>query len=493
MKAGPVVVVVGGGIAGVSCVEALIQDNSEDDRQVKQIILVSEERLVKRVINYESRGRQLENFDVLQSDPSELINSEFSNGLECKFIHGTVKAICHSEKYLVIENIEQPNLSRLSFNILCLCNGALPRTLNCVKLGDQEEINKRLIVIRDISTVQDFRTKLADCRHIAIVGNGGISLELVHKITNCKKTWIVRDESIGLPFFDSGAAKFLLDSISDNTSSVEKDNRLRYVPTKSSSERTTFGPALGPNWARDLELLGLIRSDAELEIIYNDEIDEIRYTFGEDEYPLEVLTRSSKMVRCDLVAVAIGVEPNNLDVIDSRLEVSTKDGGILIDTEMRTNLNLIYAAGDTVSCEKWPASDLWFQMRLWTQARQMGFYAGRCIVAHLVGLNPTIYSNFDCFTHCTRFLDFQLILLGQYNGQLLTDTEAKDCEIMARVNPGKDYVKLLIKSGRIVGAVLVGESGLEETIENLIHDRIDVTNCKEHLLDDTVDIEDYFD
>jgi NADH dehydrogenase FAD-containing subunit len=39
----------------------------------------------------------------------------------------------------------------------------------------------------------------------------------------------------------------------------------------------------------------------------------------------------------------------------------------------------VYAAGDVASV-KWQESDVWFQMRLWRQARAMGLYA-----AHRIG------------------------------------------------------------------------------------------------------------
>ena len=38
----------------------------------------------------------------------------------------------------------------------------------------------------------------------------------------------------------------------------------------------------------------------------------------------------------------------------------------------------VYAAGDCCSIS-WPESDVWFQMRLWTQARTMAVYAAKCM------------------------------------------------------------------------------------------------------------------
>ena len=54
-------------------------------------------------------------------------------------------------------------------------------------------------------------------------------------------------------------------------------------------------------------------------------------------------------------------------------------------------------------------------------------------------------------------------------------------------------LKLNRPTAIFVGAVLVGETNLEETFENLIQDKIDVSHLECDLLDPDVDIEDYFD
>ena len=48
-------------------------------------------------------------------------------------------------------------------------------------------------------------------------------------------------------------------------------------------------------------------------------------------------------------------------------------------------------------------------------------------------------------------------------------------------------------NGRVSGAILIGETDLEETFENLILNQIDVSALNEDLLNPDVDIEDYFD
>lgn len=53
--------------------------------------------------------------------------------------------------------------------------------------------------------------------------------------------------------------------------------------------------------------------------------------------------------------------------------------------------------------------------------------------------------------------------------------------------------KVVLSGGRMVGAVLIGETDLEETFENLILNQMDLTPYGEELLNPNIDIEDYFD
>jgi Rubredoxin NAD+ reductase C-terminal domain len=66
-------------------------------------------------------------------------------------------------------------------------------------------------------------------------------------------------------------------------------------------------------------------------------------------------------------------------------------------------------------------------------------------------------------------------------------------EIWTRTTPGKEYVKVVIFCGKVVGALLMGDTGLEEVFENLILNRLDVSRLGVDLLDPTLDLEDYFD
>lgn len=53
--------------------------------------------------------------------------------------------------------------------------------------------------------------------------------------------------------------------------------------------------------------------------------------------------------------------------------------------------------------------------------------------------------------------------------------------------------QVVLSGGKMVGAVLIGDTDLEETFENLILNQMDLTPYGEELLNPDIDIEDYFD
>lgn len=495
MNKNEILVVIGGGIAGISCIETLFQYSSLSEHQFSKVILISESNLVKRVTNYCSTGRNLETFDVIEESLDNL-GLLIPNGTSFDSIIGSVEYVSHSDRKLVYRSQESKQCT-LPYDILCICFGSKPRFLDCANITP--ECEEKIVVLRDTTTIKSLERKLENCKRLVIVGNGGISLELVAKISKCDKTWIIRDDFIGSVFLDSEAGKFFLNSMESeatnkpNCGIKERVHRTEELSTRSPVKlATNYGPALGPGWSVDAKLQGSSQTPGDVRIIYCDEVKEISCT-DKDQHPVKICTSKGVRLDCDLIALAIGVQPNGVNVLGGKLDINPKDGGILVDEEMRTSLDGIYAAGDIVSCEKWPSSDLWFQMRLWTQARQMGCYAAKCILSHIENQDPSIYFNFDCFTHCTSFFGYRVVLLGKFNGQFMDETRHRECEAIVRINPGRDYIKILLLHNKIIGAVLVGNSGLEETIENLIHDGIDVGAFKERLLDDSIDIDDFFD
>ena len=207
---------------------------------------------------------------------------------------------------------------------------------------------------------------------------------------------------------------------------------------------------------------------------------------GKKIWNIYVELSNGKVYGCDFLVSATGVTPSG-GIFKQVVEVD-EEGGIRIDEEMRTSAPDIYAAGDVCSAG-WSQAAHWLQMRLWSQARQMGMMAARAMVAHSRGEKVELDFCFEMFAHVTQFFGYKVVLLGLYNGQKLED----QYEILLRVTRGREYVKAVMKEGRMQGALLIGQTDLEETFENLILNQLDLSQYGEDLLDPNVDIEDYFD
>uniref|UniRef100_A0A8D1XJH2 Pyridine nucleotide-disulfide oxidoreductase domain-containing protein 1 n=1 Tax=Sus scrofa TaxID=9823 RepID=A0A8D1XJH2_PIG len=446
-------VVVGGGIAGVTCAEQLAIDFPSED-----ILLITASPVIKAVTNFKQVSKVLEEFDV-EEQPSTMLENRFPN---IKVIESGVKQLKSEQR--------------------------------------------------------EFQKQLTQAKRIMIIGNGGIALELVYEIEGCEVIWVIKDKAIGNTFFDAGAAEFLTSKLIDEKSEAKiAQKRTRYTTEGRKKEAQTkahagnIGSALGPDWHEGLDLKGTkefshkihIETMCEVKNIYLQEefrISEKKslifpkdhhnqsVTTDKEIWPVYVELTNEKIYGCDFIVSATGVTPNtepflcgnNFDVGD--------DGGLKVDDHMHTSLPDIYAAGD-ICTASWQPSPVWQQMRLWTQARQMGWYAAKCMAAASVGESIDMDFSFELFAHVTKFFNYKVVLLGKYNAQGL----GPDHELLLRCTKGQEYIKAVLQNGRMMGAVLIGETDLEETFENLILNQMNLSAYGEDLLDPNIDIEDYFD
>uniref|UniRef100_A0AAY4BAK9 Pyridine nucleotide-disulfide oxidoreductase domain-containing protein 1 n=1 Tax=Denticeps clupeoides TaxID=299321 RepID=A0AAY4BAK9_9TELE len=431
--------VVGGGVAGVTCAEQLASQFPSDN-----VVLLTAAPLVKTVTNYKQVSKIIEDFDV-EEQPSSLLEEKYPN---LKVVHAAVKSLQANDHVLLTEKG-----AKVSYEKLCLCNGARPRLL----IQD----NPHVLGIRDTDSAQDFQKRLSKAKRVLVVGNGGIALELVYEVEGCEVIWAIKDKAIGNTFFDAGAAQFLIPSLgADKPEKAITCKRSRYTTeAPGSGPSAEPGSALGPDWHEGIRTW----------LVY------VQLTNG-------------KIYGCDFIVSATGVVPNTEPFLPGNKFELAEDGGFLVDDHMRTSEPDVFAAGDVCSAG-WEPGPLWQQMRLWTQARQMGWYAGRCMAADVLGEPIELDFCFELFTHVTKFFNYKVVLLGKYNAQGL----GQNHELLVRCSKGMEYVKVVLSGGRMMGAVLIGETDLEETFENLILNQMDLSAYGEDLLNPGIDIEDYFD
>ncbi|CAI2340767.1 unnamed protein product [Caenorhabditis sp. 36 PRJEB53466] len=84
----------------------------------------------------------------------------------------------------------------------------------------------------------------------------------------------------------------------------------------------------------------------------------------------------------------------------------------------------------------------------------------------------------------------RIVFLGDYKPERQS---AGSWKVVLR-NTGKDQiVRCVVVNNVIVGALLIGETDMEETLENLILNKTDLEGISETFLDPGVDLDDYFD
>lgn len=473
-------VVVGGGIAGVSCAEALAVLSPD-----ASVLLVSASPLIKAATNVQPLTKYLVRFDVEEQDAACLMQ-------RCptvQVIHDEVVAL-HPGGLDGGELLTSSG-RRVSYGRVCVCAGAQPKpTLTHHPL---------VLTLRDTESVRTLQARVAGARRVLVVGNGGIATELVHEVRGVEVVWVVRHDHISAAFVDAGAAEFLMPAATQDGAGKGEDDvakpvvkRMRFTEARQhAAPSESAGAALGPDWHARWQLQGLDESKARpLRVEYGCEVAHLLP--GDDSWPAYAELTNGLTLGVDLVVSATGVVPNVQAFARGNPTLRLhEDGGILVDEHMRSSVAGVFAAGDACTAD-WAQAKHWFQMRLWTQARQMGAYAARCMAADKKGAVNEVLQDFcfEMFTHVTRFFGHKVVLLGLHNGQKL---EHGDWEMMLRAVKGKEYVKLVLQQGRVQGAVLVGDTDLEETFENLILDQVDVSHLGEDLLNPHVDVEDYFD
>ncbi|KAK0428043.1 hypothetical protein QR680_010564 [Steinernema hermaphroditum] len=466
----PPIVVVGGGVAGVCCVEEL----RCHDEETPVVLVSGSSGYLKKSTTAVRYGEITEEIVVSEQEPEAFAKE----GIDVR-MNDVVQWI-PNEKRLKLDNGDE-----LLYSKLCICTGASAK-----KSFESEHV----LTLRDTETIEALKKKLETARRVLILGNGGIATELVFELTDVEVVWAIRHSTISATYFDEAAAKFFasrLTSGRDPKDTKKEARRERYVvaPSTSAEGKKSSGCALGPYWLRNLvhdkEASGSGRRISVIENVEGDEISETRPADAEDQNAWNVWVKLSNgdWIGTDLVVQATGVDPNTTLWRQCEELKLAEDGGIAVDDHMQTSILDVYAAGD-VCTPTWEKSPQWMQMRLWTQARQMGMYAARCIAIGELHLDIC----FEVFSHVTTYFGYKVIFLGDFNGVHLDGPTA-----LLRITPDVEFIKVLVKDGRIQGAVLVGETDLEETIENLILNQTDISQVEDRFLDPDIDIDDYFD
>lgn len=217
-----------------------------------------------------------------------------------------------------------------------------------------------------------------------------------------------------------------------------------------------------------------------VQIHYQTELDEILEKRGQ---VAGVRTKDGRQIKCDLVAIAIGVLARKDLAEASGLRT---ERGILVDEYLHTSEPDIFAAGDVAQVFD-PASGKALLDSLWGPAREQGNAAG----CNMAGLRTPYYKRTPF--NVTRLANLTTTIIGAVGGGrdedvlgiVRGDSEAwrqLPDAIAAQSDFDVNHLRVLVGERTLVGAILMGDQTLSLPLQRLVTDRMDITPIHERLL-----------
>ncbi|RME91050.1 MAG: NAD(P)/FAD-dependent oxidoreductase [Anaerolineae bacterium] len=196
-----------------------------------------------------------------------------------------------------------------------------------------------------------------------------------------------------------------------------------------------------------------------------------------------VRTKDGRVVKCQMVAFAVGIRPRIQLAQEAGLNV---DRGILVDETLQTSAPGVYAAGDVAQVFD-PLTGHAVLDSLWTPAREQGYVAGLNMagkraaylkatpfnVTRLAGLTTTIIGTVG------RGRDEDIA--GIARGDSETWRELPEA-IVAQSGFDVNRLRLLVGEERLLGAVVMGDQKLSLPLQKIIAGGVDITPIRPKLL-----------
>jgi NAD(P)H-nitrite reductase large subunit len=218
-----------------------------------------------------------------------------------------------------------------------------------------------------------------------------------------------------------------------------------------------------------------------VQIHYQTELAEI---IGKRGRVCGVLTTDGKKINCDVVGIAIGIQPKKAIAEAAGLKT---ERGISVNEYLNTSDPDIFAAGDVAEVYD-PSIGKAILDSLWAPARRQGYTAG----LNMTGKKFPYYKGIPF--NVTRLAGLTTTIIGAIGGReedadvvgiVRGDSEGwrqMPDAIMAQVNFDVNRLRVLVGETHLVGALLMGDQTLSRAIHHIIVDKIDITTIREKLL-----------
>jgi NAD(P)H-nitrite reductase large subunit len=197
-----------------------------------------------------------------------------------------------------------------------------------------------------------------------------------------------------------------------------------------------------------------------------------------------VLTTDGKKIDCDVVGIAIGIQPKKAIAETAGLKTGR---GISVNEYLNTSDVDIFAAGDVAEVFD-PTVGKAILDSLWGPARRQGYIAG----LNMAGGKVPYYKGIPF--NVTRLAGLTTTIIGALGGReadadvvgiVRGDSEGwrqMPDAIVTQSNFDVNRLRVLVGDIHLVGALLMGDQTLSRAIHHLIVDQIDITPIREKLV-----------
>ena len=175
----------------------------------------------------------------------------------------------------------------------------------------------------------------------------------------------------------------------------------------------------------------------------------------------------SRPIPCELVVVAIGVQPRTELVAGTEIKINR---GIIVDRHMATSSPDVYACGDVAE-----AYDFIYGENRLTPIWPNAYIGGRVAGFNMAGV-PTEYPG-GTSMNSLKYFGLAIVSAGMLN------PPDASYEVISKKRD-HSYKKVILKDGLVVGMVFAGEIEKSGIVFNLMKDRVNVDSFKQALVAD---------
>ncbi len=198
---------------------------------------------------------------------------------------------------------------------------------------------------------------------------------------------------------------------------------------------------------------------------------------------VESVITESREIKCDMVVVAVGVKPAVELAQKAGIEIGALEG-IKVNSEMMTSFPNIFAAGDVAETFDITRQSQWINA-IWPCAVEQGRVAG----LNMAG-KKTLYEGSFRRNSIGNFIGVPAISMGLTRAETCSTCEGGESFQEIKRRTRETYKKLILRNGRLVGAILVGQTQKAGLYQVLLKKQIEVAEDLPMLMSRTLNFMD---